>query len=93
MLVKDKYKKPRGFRQVHPKDWISKMADILHRAIMRDKVFAIAIGREHTKYYVHAALLICHSEYFKKALSGPWKEAKKDIIQLENVDCETCKKR
>jgi hypothetical protein len=31
-----------------------------------------------------------HSEYFQKALQGPWKEAEEGVVRLEDVEPETC---
>jgi hypothetical protein len=50
----------------------------------------VEVGATKTKYHIHRALLITHSEYFKKALSGPWKEAQEGIVTPEDIDCETC---
>jgi hypothetical protein len=36
-------------------------------------------------------LLAYHSEYFQKALAGPWKEAQEGLIVLEDVEPVTCK--
>jgi hypothetical protein len=52
---------------------------------------AVEIGLERVKHYVHKALLEEHSEYFKKALNGPWKEAEDKVVCLDDVDCCTCK--
>ncbi|CAO2658845.1 Nn.00g065680.m01.CDS01 [Neocucurbitaria sp. VM-36] len=59
------------------------------RTATRGKTVAVEIGLEHTKYYIHKALLTHHSEYFAKALRGPWKEAEEQTVRLEDVDCET----
>ncbi|KAJ4400907.1 hypothetical protein N0V91_008286, partial [Didymella pomorum] len=40
----------------------------------------------NTKYKVHEALLIEASDYFKKALTGLWKEADEDVIHLTDVE-------
>ncbi|KAF2127077.1 hypothetical protein P153DRAFT_432919 [Dothidotthia symphoricarpi CBS 119687] len=58
-------------------------------AATRDEIVTIEIGPEHTKHLIHKALLIEHSEYFKKALNGPWKEAQNGAISLEDVDSGT----
>ncbi|KAJ4361300.1 hypothetical protein N0V95_002002 [Ascochyta clinopodiicola] len=58
-------------------------------AAVRDGVVAIEVGPERVKYYVHKALLEEHSEYFKKALSGPWKEAEEKNVCLDDVECNT----
>lgn len=61
------------------------------RATVRDGVVAVEVGRERVKHFVHKALLEEHSEYFKKALSGPWKEAEEESVCLDDVKCSTCK--
>ncbi|KAF1358358.1 hypothetical protein EJ07DRAFT_125033, partial [Lizonia empirigonia] len=38
------------------------------------------------KYHLHWALLIQHSDYFKKALNGPWTEAQEGVIHLDDVE-------
>jgi hypothetical protein len=43
------------------------------------------------KYYVHRALLVHHSEYFRKALQGPWREAEEGVVRLKDVDYKACK--
>jgi hypothetical protein len=35
----------------------------------------VGVGTSGRKYHIHKALLTEHSEYFKKALNGPWKES------------------
>ncbi len=58
---------------------------------MRDKIVVVNIGPEKVKYSLHAGLLAKHSEYFKKALNGPWRETEEGVFTLEDVDCPTCK--
>lgn len=58
---------------------------------MRDDVVKLKIGPEGREYFVHPGLLVCHSEYFARALTGNWKEAEENAISLYDVDCETCK--
>ena len=48
------------------------------------------VGPDRVKYYIHEALLVEHSEYFQKALNGPWMEAKEKAVCLDDVDCNTC---
>jgi len=31
-----------------------------------------------------------HSEYFRKALSGSWKEAEENVVTLKDVEPATC---
>ncbi|KAF9693742.1 hypothetical protein EKO04_008147 [Ascochyta lentis] len=58
-------------------------------AAARDGVIAVEVGSERVKYYVHKALLEEHSEYFKRALNGPWKEAEEKVVCLDDVECRT----
>ncbi|KAF2847953.1 hypothetical protein T440DRAFT_369496, partial [Plenodomus tracheiphilus IPT5] len=56
----------------------------------RDGGMAIVeIGPLRTRYHVHAALLSKHSEFFKRALNGPWKEAQNRVVKFEDVECDT----
>lgn len=45
---------------------------------------------EQTEYKVHKLLLAQHSEYFKRALNGSWRESEEGRIPLEDVDREIC---
>lgn len=47
----------------------------------------IAGGVRHP---VYRGLLAQHSEYFKTALKGPWKEAEEGEVHLEDVQCAPC---
>lgn len=53
-------------------------------------IVIVEIGPDAKKFYVHKALLMHHSEYFKKALSGTWKEAQEGIVRLHDVEVEAC---
>ncbi|KAI4937144.1 uncharacterized protein J4E92_001871 [Alternaria infectoria] len=56
----------------------------------QEPVFVIVeVGDTKTRYHVHRSLLVEHSEYFKKALNGPWKEAQDGVVTLEDVECST----
>ncbi|KAI2485654.1 BTB domain containing protein [Pyrenophora tritici-repentis] len=48
----------------------------------------VEVGAEKTKYTVHRSFLTEHSEYFRKALTGSWKEAQEGVVTLEDVDCD-----
>lgn len=61
-----------------------------HRATVRDGVVAVEVGPERVRHFVHKALLEEHSEYFKRALNGSWKEAEDRVVCLDNVDCGSC---
>ncbi|KAF1960097.1 hypothetical protein CC80DRAFT_582457 [Byssothecium circinans] len=51
-------------------------------------IVTIKVGAEKTEYVVHKAFLVYYSDYFKKALEGPWKEAEDNAITLEDVEVE-----
>ncbi|KZM25053.1 hypothetical protein ST47_g3801 [Ascochyta rabiei] len=46
-----------------------------HSMLMRDDVVKIDIGPDRMECFVHPRLLLEHPEYFKRALTGSWKEA------------------
>lgn len=50
----------------------------------------VRVGAALTPFMIHGALLIKHSEYFAKALSGPWKEAEEGVVVLDDVDVHLC---
>ncbi|KAF2998150.1 hypothetical protein E8E13_002140 [Curvularia kusanoi] len=64
--------------------WPSKLGPFL-----REETIKVEAGLNHTQYSVHPSLLAKHSEYFKRALNGPWNEAESRVIKLDDVDCET----
>ncbi|KAI4936770.1 uncharacterized protein J4E92_001495 [Alternaria infectoria] len=45
----------------------------------------IEVGPDGNKYYVQKAFLVHYSEYFSKALSGTWEEAKNGVVTLTDV--------
>jgi hypothetical protein len=51
----------------------------------------LEIGSDRVKYCVHKALLVHHSEYFRKALQGPWKEAEEGVFRLPDIEPATGK--
>jgi hypothetical protein len=57
---------------------------------LRQGIVTIEIGAERKQYCVHKALLVHHSEYFKKALQGDWKEAREGKVTLEDVEPAEC---
>ncbi|KAI4954278.1 hypothetical protein J4E91_001988 [Alternaria rosae] len=60
----------------------------------QDPIFAIVeAGDTKTRSHVHRWLLVQNSEYFKKALSGRWKETQDGVVTLEDVECSTCEWR
>jgi hypothetical protein len=60
-------------------------ADQTNRAAARDDMVVLEIGPGKHKYRIHKALLTHHSEYFQKALTGPWKEATERSVALDDV--------
>lgn len=66
--------------------------DGTHSALARlatsDNV-TIEVGAERVKYQVSEAFLNHHSEYFKRALAGTWREASEHIVVLGS-DVEPC---
>jgi len=51
-----------------------------------DGIVILEIGPQKQHYHLHKALLTHHSEYFNKALNGPWKESKEKAVTLDDVD-------
>ncbi|KAJ4333155.1 hypothetical protein N0V95_009494 [Ascochyta clinopodiicola] len=51
-----------------------------------DGIVVVEIGHDRKKYYLHKALVVFHSEYFRKALQGPWKEAEEGLVRLDDVE-------
>jgi len=50
----------------------------------------IEVGLDARKYQVHKALLIHHSEYFRNALRGDWKEASEGVVPLVDIEPFIC---
>ncbi|KAI4960045.1 hypothetical protein J4E86_001664 [Alternaria arbusti] len=46
----------------------------------------VEVGPERKEYYVQKAFLTHHSDYFRKALSGTWKEAKDGVVSLDDIE-------
>ncbi|KAJ4378281.1 hypothetical protein N0V86_005981 [Didymella sp. IMI 355093] len=63
----------------------------MDRHVSSDGMVTVEIGSSKTKYLVHKALIVYHSEYFHKALSGPWTEAEERVVTLADVGEEECK--
>ena len=73
---------------------LNSLTNVLPSAVALEGPSAIVIiqvGPEHRRYYLHKAFLIHYSEYFRKALSGPWKEAEEGVIPLEDIEPGVCK--
>jgi hypothetical protein len=58
---------------------------------LSEGIVTIEIGADRKKYCVHKELLTHHSAYFRKALQGPWEEARSGVITLEDVEPAVCK--
>ncbi|KAH7094573.1 hypothetical protein FB567DRAFT_6647 [Paraphoma chrysanthemicola] len=54
--------------------------------ITKEPMVLVEVGPKHEKHYIHKALLVHHSDYFRKALQGPWKEAHSGKVVLEDVE-------
>jgi len=66
-------------------------ADHQHSTAARESALVIVIVSDNkTKYTVYRSLLVQHSEYFEKALTGSWMEAQQGVVMLEDVDCDAC---
>ncbi|KAF2035578.1 hypothetical protein EK21DRAFT_107099 [Setomelanomma holmii] len=60
-------------------------------AAAQGDVVIFEVGPDRKQFRVHAALLVYHSEYFRNALRGPWKEAREGFIPLEDIEPLTFK--
>ena len=49
-------------------------------------IVVLEIGPEKQHYHVHKALLTHHSEYFRNAFNGSWKESDNKLVTLEDVE-------
>ncbi|KAF2035579.1 hypothetical protein EK21DRAFT_107100 [Setomelanomma holmii] len=58
----------------------------LNDAVTEGIVAIQVVQDDPKKYYIHEALLVHHSEYFRKALSGLWKEATEKYFTLTDVE-------
>ncbi|RAR02467.1 hypothetical protein DDE83_008564 [Stemphylium lycopersici] len=56
-------------------------------SVARGKVVAIAVGPQKKLYYIHKDLICHHSEYFRTAYSGRWKDSDEGVA-LEDVEVE-----
>ena len=59
-------------------------------AARESALIIVNVSASRIKYTVHRSLLVRHSEYFKKALTGSWKEAQEGVVTLKDVDCDAC---
>ncbi|KAH7389568.1 hypothetical protein DE146DRAFT_700989 [Phaeosphaeria sp. MPI-PUGE-AT-0046c] len=53
-------------------------------------IVTVLVGTEPVKFQVHTNLLTHHSEYFRKALNGPWKEATERVVSIMDIEPCTC---
>jgi hypothetical protein len=51
----------------------------------QNDMITIEIGPLHTTYRVHRKILLYHSEYFRKALQGCWKEGEEGKVIIEDL--------
>jgi hypothetical protein len=55
----------------------------------QDPIFAtVLVGPKHARFVVHEELLVHHSESFRAALIGNFKEAKDKVVKLEEEDVD-----
>jgi hypothetical protein len=54
-------------------------------------VVILKAGPDQSQFHIHKALLVHHSEYFRKALNGLWKDAEEGVIKIEDVEPEVGK--
>lgn len=43
------------------------------------------------KHHLHRALLTQHSDFFKRAFNGRWREAREGVVRLQDVENGACK--
>lgn len=90
-MVSGRMSKPQRARYVQ-KNGVGNIADLASSTFTREGGMAVVkIGAESTVYHIHKVLLVEHSEYFQKALNGPWKTAQEDMVELKDVDRSVCK--
>lgn len=49
----------------------------------------VKVGALRIKYHLHRTALVQHSEYFRTALNGQWKESEDGIV-FEDIETGTC---
>jgi len=54
-------------------------------------IVEVGLGAGAKKYSLHKDALTAHSDYFRKALQGPWKESQERVVRLDDVDRDGCK--
>ncbi|KAF1970501.1 hypothetical protein BU23DRAFT_570673 [Bimuria novae-zelandiae CBS 107.79] len=58
-------------------------------ALAAGAIATVEVGPNAKKYNVHKALLVHHSEYFAKALTGSWTEAQTGVVKLDDLEEDT----
>ncbi|KAH6639800.1 hypothetical protein C7974DRAFT_139048 [Boeremia exigua] len=53
-----------------------------------DGMVLVQVGPDKITHHVHKTLLVYHSEYFAKALNGPWAEAVHRVVTIEDVETD-----
>jgi hypothetical protein len=66
-------------------------ANLASSSAITQGIVTIKVGSDSIEFQVHKALLTHHSGYFRKALSGPWREAQESLVALDDVESSTCK--
>ncbi|UPX17197.1 uncharacterized protein EKO05_0007566 [Ascochyta rabiei] len=69
--------------------WETTMASLNGTAAREGTMVTVILEPQYKVYKVYKALLVKHSEYFKKALMGPWKEAEDRVVRIEDVESYT----
>ncbi|KAF5974689.1 kelch 8 [Fusarium coicis] len=46
----------------------------------------VVIRCDGQEFSVHSLVLFCHSDYFKRQLTGPWKESEDKTIEIKDFD-------
>lgn len=76
---------------LHHFNTVCSSADPINRHAATEGMVILEIGAERRKYFIHKALLTHHSEDFRRALTGDWKERQEGISQLHDVETGICK--
>lgn len=76
----------RSWGELRPTIPSSPWLTVFCRSALLEGTVILKIGPDRFKYSIHKALLVYHSEYFRKALEGPWKEAEEGTFNLEDIE-------
>lgn len=59
-------------------------------AARKGTMVTVILVPQNTKHKAHEALLTQTPDYFKKAFTGPWKEAEEDVIRVTDIKTAVC---